>query len=863
MGFQKAVLLAGVAFAATTTQSHAQIAAPAETDQFATGEAKVADVGNDIVVTARRRDESLQDVPQTVNAVSSETIQKLRINNAADIAQIVPGLTIEGGSSGSGGFGASSGMRGVPTFLNSNASPVVQFYLNDAPTGRGPEVTQALFDIGQIEVLKGPQGTLRGRSAPTGAITITTTRPDLVDAGGFVNLSGTTRGGINVQAAVGIPIISDVLALRVAGAVDHNEGNGVTSANNPLEPYVKSEALRATLRFQPTPDVDATVMYQRLWRSSRSFTQLVGPGNGGNGPEIAAGDRLGITDQPNQSRSTVDFVVGQLEWRLGGQRLNYVGSYRRSNQTARSPQDVANVLPGIEYLQNTETPATETSHELRLSSEDRVLGIFDYTIGAFYDRESSNPKVDGVARFLTGAFGPPGAPTVQEPLSRYTLRNVISIDPVATEKSVFGSITAHIGANTELTAGGRYIDYTRHDRFTLGLLGGFNALANPTPIPAFGIPALPCAGLLALDPQLAGAIDSPVYTGSPSICDLPIPSQQLQNVDRREKFTPFLYNVSLSHKFSPDFMVYGNVGSAFRSAGPAIGLTSVLSCCTLVGGPDLGSIEDLVFQGEERSTSYEVGFKATFFDRRARLNVALFKQKFDNYFFLTQSTRYLSVTDPTSPATSDVSSAEFTTGADAKVKGIDVEAGFQVTPRWSLNLGFSWSKAELDNALIPCNDGNFDGVVDDIVPTAQDFVDNGVLIARCRSNEAISRTPTWNLTVQSEYGAPISSAMDGFIRGSFVYYPDNPNASQGVVIDNYSLLNLYAGIRSPDNAWEVSLFANNLLNTQQVLSINPVAPVSSGGAARFFGNPASGYQQIAYTPRREFGLNVRYAFGSR
>jgi iron complex outermembrane receptor protein len=835
---QKAVWLAGVAASLFATSAWAQDAGT-PTD----GAEADASTSNEIIVSARRRDEALQDVPQTINAVSADTIQKLRINNAADIAQIVPGLTIEGSSSGSGGFGSSSGIRGVPTFLNSNATPVVQFYLNDAVTGRGPEVTQALFDIGQIEVLKGPQGTLRGRSAPTGAITITTKRPDLNEVGGFVNLSSTLRGNMNFQAAVNVPIVSDVLALRVAGAVDHNEGSSVTSANNGVKPYSKSEAIRATLRFQPGPDFDATIMYQRLWRKSRSFSQLFGPGNGVNGPLIRPEDRLGITDAPSESIGATDFIVGQIEWRFAGQKLNYVGSYRNSTSSGRSPQDNANVVRGIDYFQSTETPATEGSHEIRLSSDERVLGMFDYTVGLFYDREASRPTVNGVAQFLAGAFGRPGtAPQAITPVERYLLRNVITIDPVATEKSAFGNITAHIGEKTEVSVGGRYINFTRHDQYTLGLAGGFNGVSVPS-----------CA-------FVPGSVPSPVYAG---ICDVAIASRILQSADRTTTFTPFLYNISLSHKITPDFMIYGNVGTAFRSAGPAIGVQGVTSCCTQAGGANLGSIDDLIFHGQERSTTYEIGFKSSFFDRRARLNVSLFKQKFKNFFFLTQSTNYLNVTDPANPLGGSVSQSEFTADVDAKVHGIDVEASFQVTPRWSVNVGFSYSKARLDNALVPCNDGNFDGVIDGITPTVAAFVAKGVLIARCRSNESISRTPDWNLTLQSEYNAPLTSGTEGFIRGNWVYYPDNPNSSQRTVINNYSLLNLYAGIRSPNNAWEVSLYANNLLNAQQILSITPTAPSSSGSARNFFPQGDVGYQSISYTPRREFGLNVRYAFGSR
>ncbi|MCB2074386.1 MAG: TonB-dependent receptor [Novosphingobium sp.] len=812
-----------------------------------------------IIVTARRRDELLQDVPQTVNAVSSDTIAKLRINNAADLSNIVPGVSIVGASTGaSGAFGASSSVRGIPTFLTSNASPVVQFYLDDTPLNNGPSVSQSLFDIGQIEILKGPQGTLRGRSSPGGSITITTKRPDLDQVGGSFDLSGTDRGNIVVKGAVGAPIIEGVLGIRLAGLVDHSDFDGVTSANSPLDPFAKSEAVRATVLFQPAPNFTASVMYQKLWRNTRSFDQLVGPGNGVNGPVIAARDRLGITDGHRVNKNQDTILVGQVDWSFGGQKLSYVGSYRDGTSTIITPQDVANVLPGIEYYQEVHLGRGSSysfSHELRLSSEERILNIFDYTIGAFYDKQKGTSIVVGPASFLPGAFGRPGtAPVKMAPLDRYFLKTSIDISPTSVEKSLFGNITAHITEATELSVGGRYIDFKRHDRFTLGLQPGFVAIQNPT-LAAPGGP-FPCAAI--------GLTASPVYTGSPSVCEVSIAANTLQDVDQHNKFTPFVYNIALSHRFTPDFLVYGNVGSAFRSAGPRIGFTSLLTCCTAAGGPDLGSIEDLVFQNREKSTSYELGFKASFLNKRARLNVAVFKQDFNNYYFVTQSVRYLSVTNPANLASGTVSTSEFTTGADASVKGIDVEAGIQITPRWDLTLGFSWAKGKLSNALIPCNDGNFDGQPDLIVPTAQDFVDHGTLVARCQSNASIARTPRWNLTAQSEYSAPLNNAIDGFVRGNFVYYPDNPNASEAVVIDKYAQLNMYLGIRDPKGGWEVSLFANNLLNEQQILSFNAVAPVSAGGVANLFPQDgASGYNQVSVTPRREFGLVMRYSFGSR
>lgn len=815
--------------------------------------AEQSDAGSgDIIVTARRRSETLQDVPQTVNAVSSDTLEKLRINNAADIASLVPGVSIEGASNGSSGaFGSSSSIRGVPTFLNSNASPVVQFYFNDAPTGRSPDFTQVLFDVGQVEVLKGPQGTLRGRSAPGGAITITAKKPSLTEVGGYIDLSGTTRSNMNGQAAISVPIVEGVLALRVAGVVDHTEAGGITSANRGISSYSKYEAVRAGLLFEPSDQFTANVTFQKMWRNSRTFLQVRGPGNGLNGPAIDASDRLALTDGANQADGTTNFVVGGFEWRFAGQKLTYVGAYRDSKFDSQSPQDIANVVRGGEYYQYVSTPATENSQELRLGSEERIADIFDYTVGVFYDREKSNNSVRAPAQFLSGAFGRPGTvPVPQNPVDRYTLYTNINVEPVATEKSVFGSVTAHLGENTELTAGGRYINYKRRDAYTLALANGFNAVNAPA-----------CGGPL---------VASPIYTGAPAVCDFPVPGRTLQTADRRQEFNPVIYNVSASHKFSRDFMIYGNVGSAFRSAGPQIGILSQTSCC--VGGPNLGSIEDLIFPSTEKSTAYEIGFKSTFLDRRARLNVAIFQQDFKNFFFLTQQTQYLSITNPAALLSggAQVSSSEFTAGADARTRGVDIEAGFRVTPKWDINVGFSYAKARLKNATVPCNDSNFDGRPDTGAATIQGFINAGTLVARCQSSESISRTPNWNLTVQSEYGTSVSDSTDAFIRGNFTYYPDNPNSSQGVEIDKYSLLNLFVGLRSADSDWEVSLFANNLLNTKQVLSVNPVAPVSAANPGSFFRqrpgtNPVlpSGYEQITYTPRREFGLHVRYSFGAR
>src|SRR5439155_18310827 len=283
------VLLAGPSLFVLATAAVAQPATtPAPpTETKAADEATVAQQANQaaqagdentIIITARRRAESLLDVPQTVAAVTNKDIQDLNLTKFEDISQLVSGLTL---TSDSSGFNATANTRGVQFQVTAQGTPTMEMYLNEVPFEPNL-VFQDHFDLGQIEVLKGPQGTLRGRSAPSGAMTITTRRPDLNEVGGSVSFLGTGHGGINTQVALGVPIIKDVLAIRVAGLIDQNDAGGVKSANNPTDPRARTQAGRITLRFEPTDTISAVVMYERLKRTIHDYGGILF-GNGALG----------------------------------------------------------------------------------------------------------------------------------------------------------------------------------------------------------------------------------------------------------------------------------------------------------------------------------------------------------------------------------------------------------------------------------------------------------------------------------------------------------------------------------------------------------------------------------------------------
>jgi iron complex outermembrane receptor protein len=807
----------------------------------------------EIVVTARRREEVQQNVPQTVNAVTSQNLGKYNIQHFEELEYLVAGLDL---SSGPRGFSNTASMRGVTFSTETAVSPTVEFYLNDAPVSSG-YLFQSLFDTRQIEVLRGPQGTLRGRAAPSGAITLTTREPDLAEAGGYVEQTATTLGGIDANAALNVPIVPDRLALRIAGIVDHDDYDGVVSVNGGGQPWRKTQGGRVTLRFDPADHLSATIMYQHISKDMRTFPHVAGAGspggtfaNGGyalpvtlpagyNGPVLEPGDRRAVAEQPFRSSDRYDIVTTQLGWAFGGQRLVYVGSYARSSASSTRPGDNGNLIPDYDFDVTTISRNTYWTNELRLESEERVAGLFDYVVGAFRSDTSGRTLSDRGPTFGRGAFGSPlGAPVAAGPLTdHYNSSIALARSRRLEETSVYGNVTAHLGARTEFSIGGRYI-LTRKDTDTRFLRSGNGfALVDAGP-----------------DGCATAQMPSSLY---PGFCDVAIaPGQVGSAVIEASKQTPFIYNIQLKHRFDDRFMLYASYGTSWREGAATVGITNGgIGSDGGIGDPLLRQLTEV---GPERSRSIEIGFKATLFDRRARINVAAYRQTFDGLIFRGPPTYYLSDNGISPPS---VVRFNFTSNADAVVKGVDVDFSFQPTANWSLAGGFSYARGRIDNDPIPCNDGDFDGRADSLVPTVAGFQAAGARIARCLSNRSVAQTPRWNLVLQSEYSLPISDRGEFYLRGLLTYYPDNPQDNETVTIGAYGVVSLFLGIRDANGAGDVALFVKNLTRTNRLVSRESIEVASDGGLGNYFGS--SGYHYVRSTPRRQFGINIRYAFGAR
>jgi iron complex outermembrane receptor protein len=344
----RALALASVSLISIAAPAFAQTVAPAATAPAADN-APAAQIG-EVIVQARRRDERLQDVPLVVNAVTSKELDQLNIRDMKDIAPIVPGLTL---TNGANGIGSVATLRGVNFDVNSSGNNgTVEFYLNDEPI-TSDVVLQSMYDIGQIEVLRGPQGTLRGRASPSGSITVTTQRPDLYSYGGYASFNINDIGGQNLQGAVNLPLIQDKLAIRIAGLVDEGEANRVNSINDPgVKPLSRTESGRISLRFKPIDTLDIDFSYQHFVSRTQAFDQvesadLADPTQAASPVPLTANDRTSVEYTPREFRHQYDIYNLRAQWEFAGMRLNYVGAFNDERTTSADPNDIGAYYAGF------------------------------------------------------------------------------------------------------------------------------------------------------------------------------------------------------------------------------------------------------------------------------------------------------------------------------------------------------------------------------------------------------------------------------------------------------------------------------------------------------------------------------------
>jgi iron complex outermembrane recepter protein len=803
---------------------------------------------NAIIVTARRSDERLQDVPVSVQVVTGDKLQKLAITSADELSKLAPGLTLVNNNAST-----QVSLRGV-AWRPGSGTPATPIYFNEVPFDPGNTIV-SIFDIGQIEVLRGPQGTSRGAPSISGAITITTKKPDLTEFGGYAQGFYGSDNHWDVQAAVNVPVIKDMLAIRLATNIENSEGNRVNSVNSTIKPSIKDRSFRASALFKPTDTLTVEAMYQRRTTDKLFYTQVVGTGSPGaaaspvaffgglgaipanfNGPALTVADRASVQDAPSKFKEKIDLLTINAGWEVFGQKLSYnFGRQFNRGPASFTTSDPLNMIPGFESYTSPANVGLPkwTSHEIRLSSMPSEDRPFDYDIGWFSKHSDGTINFDAPT-YLAGAFGAPNAlpGSVTTPNPAYVLNSSTNIGIGQVFDSFYGNLKFHIDEKTELSGGLAIV----RDRVPVDL--NITTFAARTSVAPYAVVLLSIPGPFrpffptceSISPSL---ITSPTYAG---VCDSPIPagianSSQSNN----DKYSAALYNFSLSHKFSDDVMVYASTGSSFRTGLPAI------------NNPGLPA--NLVTPLPEKAKSYELGIK-TSWGRKLQINADVFQIDYGNQLTTFEGVRYWN----TVSSRVAITSLAFYRNIDSQVRGFELEVAAQPIDNLSLGANISYAKIKSKGGLVPCND------------LAQPAISatNPINFCTSPSGQVLNQDSPWSATANGSYTVPLGS-FDAYMRFNLSYRGNNPNfgnfATAGVSksTPSYAILDLFAGVAGEKGVWDLGFFAKNVFDKQVELArTNTLNNVYAPYAVA-----PSGYNTVTASLPREIGISLRYAFGSR
>jgi len=602
---------------------------------------------NVIIVNATRQSQSLQDTPMAVDVVTAEDVSKLNIFDAKEIQNLAPGLQLTNND----GRSNIATLRGVTFDPDSGSSPAVEVFLNEVSTDAQTAFT-AIYDIGQIEILRGPQGLFRGKTSPAGAILFGTQRADVDEFTGYMQATATDRHAVNAQGAANVVLVPGKLGLRTALLYDRNRVAGVRRLNGE---YSSSDTMsaRATLTYDDGA-FNANLMYQYLNSDTHPYIASFGPGRAPSiglgdpsrsGPPLTLEDRTSVTEGVFRFQNNSHFTTLNASYDLGAARLVYNGGYQYSKLAQSRDQDVANAVPNYVNVQKLDVIYKTWNNELRLESNPDSR--FTWALAANYRYQKNRvPLTQNSNQLFALNFVGPIPPSV----TFFPVDVAVDIGITTKEYGVAGTVGYELADGLKFTGG------IRHTWSNVS-----REQATSVTLPSLGL-------------QLPTTIDS-------------------SDLHKRA----FTGGANLSWEVTPDFTAYASYGHSFRPGVFAVGVTSPLDARFLTT-PD------------EKSDGGEVGFKANFLDRKVSLNVAGFYQKFSNYI----AYRPAIVTDSNRDGIVDAGTAPLPFAGNAISKGVEVQFTARPTDNFDLAVNGSYADSRYDNALIICNDFNRDGQPDAI-----------------------------------------------------------------------------------------------------------------------------------------------------
>lgn len=777
----------------------------------------------EVIVTARKRAESLQDAPMAVSAFTGESLRDAGISNLADITELVPNLQINRPSKDANIY-----IRGVgPTRGATNVTELsVGVYIDDVFLLKPHGQLMDLAEIESVQVLRGPQGTLFGKNTTGGALVLTTVKPS-EEFGGYGQVTGGNDGRLNVQASIDVPITDTFLSkLTVtstqADGIDKDPVHGTELSDE------DRKGVLLQLRWLASEDVtaDFSFFHNRIRENLLANGDCVNtnpdaqiPARGLIAPSTGRELITAFCDRASDGVATY-FTDGR-KFELDASQVSMNISWDINDNhsfksvTAWRDQETPNFTytntyagfpAGQESLKDGES--TQISQEFQFTGE-LMDGDLRYSTGVFYMDDDSDTGLVATWNGERGVWGSsiaPGLPDIfVAALTNYNESGQEN------ENSTFAAYTQwswDATENLELTAGLRYGREERKlsTQRTLALPGDLAFADTPGAIPVGGGVAL-----MTFDDFANNALSA-----------LPLPLGATERLETEEDFNSVTSMFTAAYSF-PDEMLSDSINDLMVYASYTEGYKA--------GGFSDFAVGELIDFDEEEIDSIEIGFKLDAWDNRLRINAAIFSMDY------TDQQLFVARPDP-NPDT--VGSLQGVTNAGAStIDGAELELTILPAQGWMINFSASFS------------DGEFDQFDDFITDAA-----TGLPMPLDRSDEDLPSLPesSYNLGVQYNWETNMGSWLarvdvsyrDEIYWGFDALTWDTPLAREESTTDAVTLLNARLHWKISDSL-SISAWGKNLNDKTYY----------DGGV----GETANiGHVIKGFAPPRRYGVDVRFDF---
>ncbi|WP_034157261.1 TonB-dependent receptor [Sphingomonas sp. ERG5] len=723
-----------------------------------------SEISGDILVTARRRDERLQDVPAAISAVSGDTLQTQHLDRIADFAAKLPnfsavqqntrvsGLYVRGlgGNANNDGAEAGVGLIVDNVFLTHVGFSWLDF-----------------VDLDHIELVRGPQGTLLGKNTTIGALIVTTKRPSFTPEfnleAGYANF-----GRYQIRANATGPVIGDTLAYRLTFYQDKSNGWARNRVDGQKYLDVNRWAVRGQLLFDSGPVTSRLIAehyetseYNNYYPNYADATNFVNgtPRTGswdtkmrtifGYTPNYEVGKNADLNTQ-DRIDSRVNGISNELNIKLGSHTLTAVTAWRQLRFRPRNDSDQS---PFSILRAGFDVDVDQYSQEVRLASP--TGGAVDYQVGGYFLREdlvSNNRSIfqsDSTKWFLTGSLPPA--------FLLPAILNGVEYDQYGklkvTSGAAFGQATWHITDRAALTGGVRFTRETKRASNTGSVFGG-------APLPAL------------LEPARTGIIAA--FGGIFSVAD-----------SRTTDSWSWLINPS--YKISDDVLLYASVSYGEKS-----------------GAANLSATKNKpVIIDPEKSTDYEIGVKATLAGGRATLSTN---------FYWTDIRDYQAVQiDP-----AKVGLGNFLGNAAAvRLRGVEVEGEAKLGAGFSASFSGSYNDAtyrSYRNAPVPIEFAYPNG------PANLDLSGKRVIGSAKWSGQA---SIAYDAPISDRIG------LNGYINQTYRSATNllNPYSAYGNQA-GYGLTNAGIGLHSSDDRYSLLFWGRNLFDKRYAVGLGAAGAVN-------------------------------------